>query len=181
MYATRGQDVMSFAGVMEPAGRDSAPVTKPGGELTAQSGDARGLIRAVQARATAPWWTKPVTVTPTGRGRAVTYQIALGPQTVTSEVIVMLKITSHPDVSTALCPWGQPVSTPVFTAMSFLPSARAVSASPATQTQAVKPSALDMAAVTTRLVFVKLATKATSVKIWIVQVSRTVRTGATVC
>lgn len=82
----------------------------------------------------------------------------------------MLKITSHPDVSTALCPWGLPVSTPVFTAMSFLPSARAVSASPATQTQAVKPSALDMAAVTTRLVFVKLATKATSVKIWIVQV-----------
>lgn len=55
-------------------------------ELTAQSGDARGPIRAVQARATAPWWTKPVTVTPTGRGRAVTYQTARGPQTVTSEV-----------------------------------------------------------------------------------------------
>lgn len=82
----------------------------------------------------------------------------------------MLKITSHQDVSTAPCPWGLPVNTPVFTAMSFLPSARAVSANPATQTQAVKPSALDMAAVTTRLAFVKLATKATSVKIWIVQV-----------
>lgn len=34
MYATQGQDVMSFAGVMEPAGRDSAPVTKPGGVRT---------------------------------------------------------------------------------------------------------------------------------------------------
>lgn len=82
----------------------------------------------------------------------------------------MLKITSHPDVSTAPCPWGPPVNTPVFTAMSFLPSARAVSASPATQTQAVKPSALDMAAVPTRLVSVKLTTKATSVKILIVRV-----------
>lgn len=82
----------------------------------------------------------------------------------------MLKITSHRDVSTARCPWGRPVSTPVFTAVSSLPSAHAVSASPATQTQAVKPSALDMAAVTTRLVCVKLATKATFVKILIVQV-----------
>lgn len=82
----------------------------------------------------------------------------------------MLKITSHQDVSTARCPWGRPVSTPVFTAMSSLPSAHAVSVSPATQTRAVKPSALDMAAVTTRPVCVKLATKATFVKIWIVQV-----------
>lgn len=180
MYATRGRGVMSCAEVMEPAGRDSAPVTKPGGELTAQSGDARGPIRAVRARATAPCWTRPVTVTPTGRGRAVMSLTAQGPPTVPTEVIVMLKITSHQDVSTARCPWGRPVSTPVFTAMSSLPSARAVSVSPATQTRAVKPSALDMAAVTTRPVCVKLATKATFVKIWIVQVSQTVQTGATV-
>lgn len=63
-------------------------------ELTAQSGDARGPIRAVRARATAPCWTRPVTVTLTGRGRAVMSLTAQGPPTVPTEVGNRIRVDS---------------------------------------------------------------------------------------
>ena len=77
----------------------------------------------------------------------------------------MLSTTSHQDVSTAHCQWARPVSTPVNMDSRSPLSVLTASVSPATQTQAVRPSAQDTATAIMKLACVMLASKETCVRI----------------